>query len=653
MPEFSLLKPGDFVVGCNYWASHAGTRMWSDWHPDIVETDLQRLAAHGIQVMRVFPLWPDFQPIIQLRSGAGALREIRLVGEIPLPETAAGHAGVSEAMLERFEEFANLSQKYNIQLIVGLLTGWMSGRLFVPPALEYRNVLTDPVCLMWEMRFVNCFVRRFKNNPAIYAWDLGNECNNMAPVDNAESAYTWSASIANSIRSADPSRPIVSGMHELSPAGTNPWRIQDQAEITDLLTTHPYPYWTKYVRSDPLNTLRPLMHATCETRLYADIGGKPCLAEEIGTMGPMLSNDSAAAAFTRTNLFSLWAHDCRSFLWWCSSDQTELTHPPYDWVAVERELGLLRSDGSAKPVLLELQRFRAWQEKLPFAALPVCKADAVCILTRSQDHWAAAYSAFVLAKQAKLTLEFQYIDQPLRPSSCYILPSLNGPEAIPGRRWHELLEKVSAGAALYLSLNDAILEKFNIVAGFDLLTRASRSGPYNITMNSGESLTVNSGDDIRLKSIDAEVIASEADGNPVFTHAAYGKGQVYVLTFPVETQLTLTPGAFHRADAQAYYQVYAAFAAPLLAMRALRLDHPMLGLTEHLLNENERIVVIINYSPERVSTQFALSSGWRIVQSWYGSMADGSLIEVPPNDALVLHLSVNTWAAHDSEIIAR
>jgi hypothetical protein len=356
-------------------------------------------------------------------------------------------------------------------------------------------------------------------------------------------------------------------------------------------------------------------------------------------MGPMLSNETASAAFTRTNLFSLWAHDCRSFIWWCSSDQTELNHPPYDWTAVERELGLLRTDGSAKPMLLELQRFRAWRESLPFAALPPRQTEAVCILTHGQDHWAAAYSSFVLAKQAGLNLEYQFVEQPLRDAPCYLLPSLNGAEAVPDRRWRELLARVSAGASLYLSLNDAILDKFNAVAGVELLTRASRQGSYPIVLATGESLTVTSGDDLRLDPVTADVLGRESDGNPVYTRAAYGKGQVFVLTFPLETQLTLTPGAFHAAVAQPYYRIYTAFAAQFVSRHSVRIDHPMLGLTEHPLSENERIVVFINYSPDPAECPFSLAPGWQITRTWYGSGPKGNIMHVPANDAVVLQLT--------------
>lgn len=35
-----LETPGTFSIGCNYWASHAGTAMWRDWRPDVVRRDL-------------------------------------------------------------------------------------------------------------------------------------------------------------------------------------------------------------------------------------------------------------------------------------------------------------------------------------------------------------------------------------------------------------------------------------------------------------------------------------------------------------------------------------------------------------------------------------------------------------------------------------
>lgn len=116
-------------------------------------------------------------------------------------------------------------------------------------------------------------------------------------------------------------------MHSLTAAPEGPWTIGDQGELTDILTTHPYPVFTPHCDQDPINTIRTCLHATAESRLYADIGEKPCFVEEIGTLGPMIASDAIGADYLRTNLFSLWAHDCRGLLWWCAYDQKHLTPP--------------------------------------------------------------------------------------------------------------------------------------------------------------------------------------------------------------------------------------------------------------------------------------------------------------------------------------
>ena len=371
----NFLQPGHFVTGCNYWASHAGTRMWSDWKAEVVAADLQQLTQAGLQVLRVFPLWPDFQPLTCLYGGEGQPVEFRL-GEEPLPFDEAGQAGVSATAMDHFAEFAGLAEKNGLKLIVGLVTGWMSGRLFTPPAFERLNVLTDPTVMMWQVGFVRYFVRTFRQHPAILAWDLGNECNCMAAVTRQQ-AWLWTSSITNAIRVEDQDHPVVSGMHSLAPDKKANWTMQDQGELTDLLTTHPYPIFTPHCDQDPINTLRSCLHATAESRYYADIGGKPCMGEEVGTLGPFIASDKIAADYVRTVLFSLWAHDCHGLLWWCAYDQAHLQHAPYDWHSYERELGLLRANRQVKPVALEMGRFTAWLKSLPVDFLPPPRTEAV------------------------------------------------------------------------------------------------------------------------------------------------------------------------------------------------------------------------------------------------------------------------------------
>ena len=47
----------NFLLGCNYWASHAGIYMWRNWNYETVKKDLEFLSENGISTIRVFPLW--------------------------------------------------------------------------------------------------------------------------------------------------------------------------------------------------------------------------------------------------------------------------------------------------------------------------------------------------------------------------------------------------------------------------------------------------------------------------------------------------------------------------------------------------------------------------------------------------------------------
>lgn len=628
-----ITQPGSFFVGCNYWASHAGTQMWSDWRPDIVADDFRRLAEGGVQVLRVFPLWPDFQPIHLLRGGAGRPREIRL-GESPLPDDALGQAGLSAEMMQRFGVMADLAEKAGLKLVVGLLTGWMSGRLFVPPALEGLNVLTDPLAIQWGTRFARGFVRYFKHHPAILAWDLGNEINVMAPVESREAAWVWVSAITNAIRVEDSTRIVVSGMH----GGIDIWSTEMLGELTDLLTTHPYPYWTVHCDQDPVNTIRTILHSTSESRFYADTSGKPCLAEEIGTLGNMLASDAIAADFIRSCLFSLWAHDCQGLMWWCAFDQDHLAHAPYDWNTCERELGLMFKDGRPKPVLSELGAFREFLGTLPFTQLPVFRREAVCVLSLDQDQWGAAYSAFVLAKQAGFDLEFQYGEQPLKKADLYLVPSVRGYNVITRRRWLDLLSRVEQGATLYLSLDDALLSGFEAEFGLQVQTRRKRTEPVQFTVNGVGDFVIPAGFRLDLAERGASVLGREADGNPVFSCHGYGRGKIFFLSVPLERALTETPGSFHSAAAQPAWRIYREIAQQAGLGRAVQKSHPLLGLTEHQINDAERVIVAINYSPQPLEDQLILQDGWQISQVWRGILSPGGKVQIDANDAVVFKM---------------
>ena len=639
MDKWIFKESGSFIVGCNYWASHAGTAMWTDWKPEVMDNDLKKLAGVGIQVIRVFPLWPVFQPINLLYKFLGKPAEFRH-GEEPLPDDEGGRAGISPEAFKRFEEFVKLAHKYNIKLIVGLITGWMSGRLFVPPAFEGKNTITDTAVIKWEVRYVKYFVKYFSSSDTIIAWDLGNECNCMGEVENREDAWLWTSCIADAIRTVDRSRPVISGMHSLSLTGK--WTIEDQAELTDILTTHPYPAFTPYCDQDPLNTIRTLLHATAESCYYKDIGGKPCFVEEMGTLNPMMGDDYVTASFLRSNLFSLWAHDCRGLLWWCNHDQVHLKHAPYDWSAGERELGLFRVDGTSKPIMDEITKFRKFLDQVPFKKLPPRHIDGICILSADQDNWGVAYSSFILAKQAGIDIRFGYENNTFEKAQVYLLPCISGFKVISRRRWMELMERVEQGAILYISHYDGFLTEFERLTGIRVLGRQRRRGLSDIVFDiNGDRFTLEVEGPVKLslKPVCAETVATEPDGNPAFCKALFGKGKVYFMSFPIEIHMARHPEIFHANSANPCWKLYRYIFSDISGYRVIEKTSPFAGVTEHELEYGKRIIVIINYSPLPLLESLRVSKGWDIGRVIYGQkpvFENGIYkVQIHGNDAVV------------------
>ena len=607
----NFLQEGEFSTGCNYWASHAGTAMWKNWQPEVVEKDFKILSDAGLTVLRVFPLWPDFQPITPHYDAEGLI-QVRH-GENSFTHEEYALAGIDETMIQRFSYLVKTAEKYGFQLVVSLINGWMSGRLFIPPALYNKNILTDPDSLMWQTRFVKTFVQTFCNEPAIVGWDLGNECNVMEKIDERSKSWLWTSAISNAIRSIDPKKPVISGMHGLTLDGV--WRIQDQGELTDILTTHPYPLFTPYCDQEPANTMRPLLHATVESIFYNNISGKKCFAEEMGTLGPMVAGEKTTAEFLRTNLYSLWAHDCRALLWWCAFDQDHLDSTPYQWKAIERELGLVKNNGTPKPLVFEIKEFNNFLKNN--INLPARSTDAVCILSKDQDHWAVAFSAFVLAKQAGLEIEFQYHDQPLKPALAYLLPCITGTDVIWKDNMSELLKRVKEGATLYISYDGGFLSSFNDICSVEVHSKEKRTEPVSIHLKMADTNGTWQGEalhKLNIESTSARVIAAEEDGNPVFTETSCGKGSVYFLGVPLEKACANQPFIFNNETS--VHNFYRIWLKNILLEKLITINEPYIGVTEHRKDENFVWIVCINYSNKKIQTPMMIKNGWKITKTY-------------------------------------
>jgi endo-1,4-beta-mannosidase len=451
-----------------------------------------------------------------------------------------------------------------------------------------------------------------------------------------DQAWVWTNTITSAIRQADPDRNVLSDMHSLK-CENESWRIVDQAELNDILTTHPYPHFTPKCGQDQLNTIRNGLQATVESRFYGDIGNRPCVPEELGTLGPVVCSEKVAAAYIRTTLFSSWAHDCRGLLWWCAYDQGNLDFPPYEWTGLERELGLFRNNRQSKPVCDAMSAFGEILKKLPFKQLPERRKNAVCILTRDQDQWGVAFGSFILAKMAGFDIEFQFVDQPLKKSDFYLVPSVAGLFTLYRSEWLAILDQVHGGATMLLSYDNAFLQPFENVFGLEVESREKTLIPEGFKIDDKNLTCMHTDVMLKIKCTSAEIMLADIKNNPLLTCNKYGKGKTMFLNAPLENFLSNTPGVFNRSDEKPYWKIYAMAAKVAGVKRIIVSRNPQVGVTEHFISGEEAIAVLINYNPEPAVVTPEIGQGWSIVEIIYGQSTDAKL-NIGGNDGAVVRL---------------
>lgn len=589
-----------FMLGVNYWDSRSGTDMWRNYDASVIREDVRALAEYGVKYMRVFPNWRDFQPVEEYLAWRGNSRGYCDYAEQPLENVD----GISEEMIRRFREFAGICAEYGVQLVVSVVTGWMSGRLFVPRALIGKNVMTDPVALMWTARFIRGFVSRVRDLPNIVMWDLGNECNNLGQIGTDPQAYTWTAFVRNAIAAADPTRPISSGMHGLT-SEQSAWTLRTQGELTDYLTPHPYVSKTIHNDIDPMNKARTTVYPTAQCVLYNCIGGKPTILQEQGCFSEALANAEQNADFVRVNVLSAYIHNVEGYFWWCGMNHSELPNAPYIWSMIERDLGLLDSDRRPKPVAHALKQAGELIEGLPFEVMPRRMTDAVCLLTLEQSHWDSAAPAFVLGKQAGIEMTFCTNDMPLPKAPLYIVPCIANWSVMDQSTQNALFENVRAGATALITYNGGHFTRFEEFFGLRSHGIVTSRRGHTAAFPFGE-YRYYSNQELLVEALDAEVLATNEENNIVFARHSYGKGTVYFLNIAMEQQLATAYNAFENP---VYSEIYKTAFADYLAKKPIVSENLHVAVTVH---EGD-IVAAVNYSDREQPCAFRLEPNKRLV----------------------------------------
>lgn len=618
-----------FFTGINYWDSAHATRMWQEFDEAVIDADMQALCRAGVDSLRVFPLWSDFQPLTG-GDAADRVYEFMLGGE-PLPDTEAGRAGVSEEMCQRFERFCELAQKHNLKLIVGLITGQMSFGGFYPPVFSgSHNAMSNPTMCKWQLRYIKYFITRMKKQNAIIGWDLGNEAECIAADVEPDEFHVWCTSIANAIRVADPTRPVISGFGTV-PLTEGKGNSHDVGEYCDIHTVHPYHF--KQLKA-PLHSMAPVMEIAYRARIAEDLSGIPTFVQEFGAIGYMVCSYETEAAFYRSAGLSCMANGCHGIMYWCAFDQGHHTFTPYNWNNIGSQYGFFKADRTEKPIA-EANRYLCKFSNAVPNGLPGHVRDCTIIVPRENSNAGEILrTSFLLAKEAGLDASFSYVLDPIPDSPLYFFPCPTGNKAITKRRWNELLKKVENGSRLFLTLSKGLFREIPETFGVRIDYRYERAYSDRICIE-GEELPIGSPYTFSVSPTTARVLAADSHGNPVLFENDYGKGKMYLSVLPLEEYVGNRDGAFLDEDAPAYHVVYRMIADGIASEKISNIDCRWIFRTEHIENENTRYIFLINHNIKEERASLRLAKGWR-AEVVCGSGYDGEALCLRGNDGILL-----------------
>ena len=390
--------PETFRLGVNYWPSDTAMDWLTRYDPVAVRRDFTRIAAAGMNTVRVFLRWEDLQPT---------------------PTT------IHPAALASVIDTADAATQATMDLIVTLFTGHMSGVNWIPTwatggddgddrfrvvssgavqsrSRVLRNWYADAAITDAQALLADRVAAALSGHPAVWAWDLGNENSNCTIPPDPTAADRWLERMSSVLRARDPRVRITIGTHMEDLENERVIGPAQAARWCDFVCMHGYPAYANWSAGALDEHLVPFL-AELTSWLAA---GTPVLFAEFGqsTAPPGQSPTSLqvregdAARYTAGTLDALQEGGSIGALLWCYADYAPRLHdrPPLDLAVQERTFGLWRADGTPKPAVAEIRARSGRPCATPKTTRPWLDVTVDEFTSDRRYHLTRLYQRFVL-----------------------------------------------------------------------------------------------------------------------------------------------------------------------------------------------------------------------------------------------------------------
>lgn len=346
-----------FRMGVNYWPRRSAMYMWERFDLGEMREDFTHMRDLGFDTLRFFLMWEAFAPyrdtidptaLSHFEAMMQAIAQARLVA---IPTLFCGHmSGVN--WLPRWTLDSHTLHGRFRTIADGTTSPYGIGDFYA-----------DRELLAAQLRLARAVGERVTHHPALLAWDLGNEFSNMRAPRTASDAAAWSAALCDELAAASGAG-CTAGLHGEDFEQDRKIRPSSITKPLAFAAMHGYPVYATFSRGSADTSVVPFYCALAQSFsrkpvLFSEFGNPQCPPGESDVNGMGCLDEEAMATYASEVLARLRARGAIGALWWCWADYdlALASLPPFDRAPHELRFGIVRSDGSEKPVARVLSDF--------------------------------------------------------------------------------------------------------------------------------------------------------------------------------------------------------------------------------------------------------------------------------------------------------
>ncbi|MFK4070252.1 glycosyl hydrolase [Streptomyces sp. NPDC029674] len=346
--------------GANYTPSQGWFHHWLDFDLDAVRADLDAIASLGLDHIRVFPIWPYFQPNRTL---------------------------IRPRAVDQLVQLADAAAERGLDVNVDGLQGHLSSFDFLPAWTQTwhrRNIFTDPDVVAGQAAYLRTLAAALADRPNFIGMTIGNEINQFSAGPHPdpdritpEQAESWLRTVLAACEEGAPGKLHLHAEYDAA------WYQDDQpftpaqaARLGAVTAVHSWVFNGTAQRHGRTGTATRT-HAAYMIELskaWADDPRRPVWLQEVGAPAPLIPAEHAASFTEDTIAAALDCQDVWGVTWWCSHD---VSRDLADFPELEYSLGLLANDGAVKPAGAAIARIAGEWRGRTYAPAPRTTAVVV------------------------------------------------------------------------------------------------------------------------------------------------------------------------------------------------------------------------------------------------------------------------------------